>query len=226
MQAVAGAAHTQTSLWAVRSEASAALDKEARTQTLRVVSSSKSDVSENTPKEEAQEASAAPGAARDAAGQPLSREQMAIVDQLKARDKEVRAHEEAHARVGGQYAGAPHYDYETGPDGNRYATGGEVSIDVAPVDGDPEATIAKMEIVKAAALAPAEPSAQDRKVAAIADRTRAQAQAELIELRAIERRGEGEAQVTPEARLQAAVDGYADALGAAAGERAGVSMAA
>ena len=57
-----------------------------------------------------------------------------------------------------------------GPDGNRYAIGGEVSIDVAPVDGDPEATIAKMEIVKAAALAPAEPSAQDRKVAAIAER--------------------------------------------------------
>ncbi|MBX2853438.1 MAG: hypothetical protein KTR21_00525 [Rhodobacteraceae bacterium] len=226
MQAVAGAALNQSSLVAAESKSSAAPEKEARPQPLRLVSKTDPNVSETKMPEEAPEAAPPRGAAVDATGQPLSREQLAIVDQLKSRDREVRAHEEAHARVGGQYAGAPHYDYETGPDGNRYAIGGEVSIDVAPVNGDPEATVAKMDIVKAAALAPAEPSAQDRKVAAIADRTRALAQAELIELRAAERRGESDADEAPQARLQAAVEGYADALGAAAGERAGVSLAA
>jgi len=101
----------------------------------------------------------------------------------RARDREVRDHEQAHARVGGPYAGQPSYTYQTGPDGNRYAIGGEVAIDIAPVNGDPEATIIKMEVVKAAALAPAEPSAQDRKVAALADAQRAQAVADLAELR-------------------------------------------
>jgi hypothetical protein len=101
------------------------------------------------------------------------------VKELRARDAEVRRHEEAHARVGGQYAGQPSYSYQTGPDGKRYAIGGEVSIDIAPVAGDPEATIQKMEIVKRAALAPAEPSGQDRKVAALADAQRLEAVAEL-----------------------------------------------
>lgn len=101
------------------------------------------------------------------------------VAELRARDAEVRRHEEAHARVGGQYAGQPSYTYQTGPDGKRYAIGGEVAIDVAPVPDDPKATIAKMAIVKRAALAPAEPSGQDRRVAALADRQSLEAQAEL-----------------------------------------------
>lgn len=109
----------------------------------------------------------------------LTPDEQAVVDALAARDAEVRRHEEAHARVGGQYAGAPSYDYQTGPDGQRYAVGGSVPIDVAPVPDDPEATIAKMEVVKAAALAPAEPSGQDRAVAATADRQRLAAMAEL-----------------------------------------------
>ncbi len=102
-----------------------------------------------------------------------------VIDKLRARDVEVRRHEEAHARVGGQYAGQPSYTYQTGPDGNRYAIGGEVPIDVAPVPDDPEATIEKMRVVKAAALAPAEPSGADRRVAALADAQRLQAQADL-----------------------------------------------
>lgn len=113
----------------------------------------------------------------------LSAEQQAVVDQLAARDREVRNHEEAHARVGGQYAGSPSYTFQEGPDGKQYAIGGEVPIDVSPVADDPEATIVKMEVVKAAALAPAEPSGQDRKVAALADAQRQQAIADLAELR-------------------------------------------
>ncbi len=109
----------------------------------------------------------------------LSKEEQAQVEQLKARDREVRDHEQAHARVGGQYAGEPTYSYQTGPDGRQYAVGGEVAIDVAPVAGDPEATIAKMEVVKAAALAPARPSSADRQVAATADAQKFQALGEL-----------------------------------------------
>jgi hypothetical protein len=100
------------------------------------------------------------------------------IQTLKSRDTEVRVHEQAHAAVGGQYAGAPSYEYETGPDGKRYAVGGEVSIDVS-VEKDPEDTINKMQIVRAAALAPAEPSSQDYKVAAEATQKEQTARAEV-----------------------------------------------
>lgn len=101
------------------------------------------------------------------------------VQTLAARDREVRAHERAHAAVGGQYASAPTYQYERGPDGINYAVAGEVQISVGPVPGDPQATIEKAQIVRRAALAPAEPSAQDRQVAAQATQMEMQALVEL-----------------------------------------------
>ncbi len=102
-----------------------------------------------------------------------------VIRQLAARDREVRRHEQAHARAGGSQAGSPSFTYQTGPDGRRYAIGGEVPIDTAPVPDDPEATIAKMAVVKAAALAPAAPSGPDRRIAAQAESTRLAAVAEL-----------------------------------------------
>ena len=117
--------------------------------------------------------------ARPADAARPSEEDQARIDALKARDREVRAHERAHQAAGGQYAGAASYTFERGPDGRAYAVGGEVPIDASEIKGDPEATIEKMEQVKAAALAPAEPSGQDRKVAAMADAKAAQARAEL-----------------------------------------------
>lgn len=110
----------------------------------------------------------------------LTPEEEKQVQELKARDKEVRQHEEAHARAGAPYTGQPSFEFQRGPDGQQYAIGGEVAIDTAPIAGDPEATIRKMEVVKRAAAAPAEPSAQDRSVAAQAD---AQMQAARSELR-------------------------------------------
>ncbi|WP_233079594.1 putative metalloprotease CJM1_0395 family protein [Rheinheimera soli] len=101
------------------------------------------------------------------------------VAELKARDREVKIHEQAHAAIGGQYASAPSYEYETGPDGQQYAVGGEVRIDISEIPNDPRATIQKMQQVKAAALAPAEPSGADRSVAAQASRTLMEAQADL-----------------------------------------------
>lgn len=109
----------------------------------------------------------------------LTEEEQRIVAQMKARDREVRAHEQAHKAVGGRYAGAISYDFTKGPDGQQYAVGGEVPIDVAPVKGDPRETVAKMEVVIAAALAPVEPSAQDRAVARQAQATKQEALAQL-----------------------------------------------
>jgi len=112
--------------------------------------------------------------------QQLAQEQLQIKE-LKARDTEVRIHEQAHAAVGGQHAGSPSYEYQRGPDGARYAVGGEVQIDVSEVPGDPQATIDKMQTVRAAALAPAEPSSADRSIAANATQKLAAAQAELTQ---------------------------------------------
>ena len=120
-------------------------------------------------------------------------EQLEIA-KLSQRDQEVRAHEQAHAAVGGRYTGAPSYTYTRGPDGKRYAVGGEVSIDSGPIPNDPQATLRKMEIVLRAALAPAEPSAQDLRVAAQAQVQMAQARAELSQLRREETQASREAQ--------------------------------
>ncbi|MDG9671100.1 putative metalloprotease CJM1_0395 family protein [Hahella sp. CR1] len=114
-------------------------------------------------------------------GGGLSESDLAAISQLSQRDLEVRQHEQAHVAVGGLYAGAPQYSYSRGPDGRSYAVGGEVPIDVSSVPGNPEATIRKMEQVRRAALAPAEPSSQDRSVAARATQAILQARSELVQ---------------------------------------------
>jgi hypothetical protein len=106
-------------------------------------------------------------------------QQEKVINELERRDKEVRTHELAHAAVGGSFTGAPNYSFETGPDGKKYAVGGEVSVDLSTIAGNPAATIAKMQKVHSAALAPANPSSQDTKVAASAIKIILQAQSEL-----------------------------------------------
>jgi hypothetical protein len=110
----------------------------------------------------------------------LSAEEQQQLIELAQRDQEVKVHEAAHAAVGGRYTGAPKLSYATGPDGKRYAVAGEVNVDMSAVAGDPAATIKKAEIIRAAALAPAQPSAQDRNVAAKAAQMKLAAQAELL----------------------------------------------
>lgn len=131
------------------------------------------------------------GASASADRFQLSEEAQQEVARLRERDREVRTHEQAHARAGGPYAGAPSYEYQRGPDGRLYAVSGEVAIDAAPIPGNPAATIAKMEIVIRAALAPAEPSSQDSRVAAEARAAKAEAQADLREQRQ-QQLGEGD----------------------------------
>ncbi len=124
----------------------------------------------------------------------LSADDLAQVKDLKARDQKVRAHEQAHQSAGGQYAGSAQFSFAVGPDGKRYAVSGEVSIDVSMVPDNPQATIAKMEVVKRAAVAPAEPSAADRMVYSTASRIEQNAQGELIVQRAQEASGGDESE--------------------------------
>lgn len=113
----------------------------------------------------------------------LSPEQRRQLAELRTRDREVRAHEAAHQAVAGRFAGPVKFDFQRGPDGQLYATGGQVQVDTSPVPGDLEATIDKMETIRAAALAPGNPSAQDQAVAAQALREIVQARAELAATR-------------------------------------------
>jgi len=110
----------------------------------------------------------------------LTEEEKQQVEKLKQRDQEVRRHEAAHqAAAGGIAKGGASFEFTKGPDGKQYATGGEVQIDTSPVSGDPQATIRKMQQVQRAASAPAEPSSQDRGVAAKAAAAESEARAEL-----------------------------------------------
>ena len=110
----------------------------------------------------------------------LSPEAKAQVAKLQARDAAVKAHEAAHIAAGaGVVTSGASYAYQRGPDGRNYAVGGEVSVDTSPVKGNPQATIAKASRVMASALAPADPSGQDRSVAAAAASMASQAAAEL-----------------------------------------------
>lgn len=112
----------------------------------------------------------------------LDKQDLSQLQQLKLRDTEVRTHEQAHLSAAGQYArGGASFTYQKGPDGGSYAVSGEVNIDVTK-ESSPEATISKMQTIKRAALAPANPSGADRRIAAQANVKEAQARQELLQI--------------------------------------------
>lgn len=109
----------------------------------------------------------------------MSGEDAAAVRALKARDQAVRRHEQAHLAAAGNLAvSGASFTYERGPDGVNYAVGGEVSISTAP-GRTPEETLQRAEIIRQAALAPADPSGQDRAVAAQAAQMAREARADM-----------------------------------------------
>lgn len=111
----------------------------------------------------------------------LTQEELQQVQELKQRDTEVRAHEQAHiAAAAGLRTSAPSYDYQAGPDGKKYAVGGEVSISFTS-SGNPEDDIQNAETMRNAALAPSEPSGQDRSVAKSAEKIIQDAKQKLAE---------------------------------------------
>ena len=120
---------------------------------------------------------------------PLNEAELAMVRELKQRDRQVRQHEMAHLAVSGGLAqGGPHYTYQRGPDGQNYAIGGHVNIDTSP-GKTPEETLQKARTIQAAAMAPADPSGQDRAVAAKASQMAMQARLELNQQESAEKNG-------------------------------------
>jgi len=116
----------------------------------------------------------------DSSGQYDEKTQREI-DKLKKIDAEVRLHEQVHLSASGPYArGGANFQYTTGPDGKKYAVAGEVNIDTSEIPNNPQATIAKAQVIRRAALAPAEPSGQDRSVASEAAQMEMKAKQELL----------------------------------------------
>ncbi len=115
------------------------------------------------------------------------------LENLKQTDIEVRAHEQAHVIAGGNLVrGAAHFGYATGPDGKLYAVSGEVSIDSSPVQDNPEATIRKMMQVVRAALAPSQPSGQDRAMVSAALKNQMEAQQQIAQQLMDQTQGSGQ----------------------------------
>jgi hypothetical protein len=129
-------------------------------------------------KAKAADKSGAPGAGPKS----LTPEDKQVVSRLVARDSAVRAHEAAHQAAARGLGGAASFSYETGPDGRRYAVGGEVPVSIRP-GRTPRETIANAQVVRSAALAPADPSSQDMAVAAQATQIEAEARQQITQSR-------------------------------------------
>jgi hypothetical protein len=138
------------------------------------------------------------------AAKELTPEQRQQVAELQQIDRAVRAHEQAHLSAGrGVITSAANFSYTYGPDGKRYAVGGEVGIDTS-AEKRPEANIDKGIRIQAAALAPMDPSPQDYRVASIGSQLEAQGRGDLARQQTEERAAEAErnAQARDEALRQ------------------------
>ena len=171
----------------------------------------------------------------------LTPEELKQVEALRERDRKVRAHEQAHQAAAGALGGGASFTYQRGPDGINYAIGGEVQITLQE-GRTPDETIANAQTIRAAALAPADPSAQDRAVAAAAGQMEAEARAEQAQQTSLATGGsppaDGQTQGAatsaatdrPAPRIDAAVDrtraGLADIYGLATAQRSGFAARA
>lgn len=111
-------------------------------------------------------------------GRELDQKSVQTVRELQRIETSVQAHEAAHMAAGGSLAGGASYGYTQGPDGKMYITSGEVPISM-PSSDDPNQNIAYARQVAAAAMAPADPSPQDYKVAAQAAQMEMRARMDL-----------------------------------------------
>jgi len=157
---------------------------------------------------------AAQGETKDTdSSEELTEEEQAQVDELQKRDQEVRQHEQAHLAAGGTLVnGGAQFDFQTGPDGKQYAIGGHVNIDSSP-ENTPQATIAKAQQIQRAALAPADPSSQDVKVAAKAAKMMLDAQRKLAEP---DTAGDGDSDTSESQNIRGGVPGNSGAEATAA----------
>ena len=109
----------------------------------------------------------------------LSAAQQRQLQALQSRDIAVKAHEMAHAAAAAGLSGVPTYTYQTGPNGERFAIGGQVNIDMSP-GRTPEETLTKASRILAAATAPSDPSSADNSVAMQASRMASIARSQIM----------------------------------------------
>ncbi|HNY30521.1 MAG TPA: putative metalloprotease CJM1_0395 family protein [Fibrobacteria bacterium] len=109
----------------------------------------------------------------------LSDDDRDALRRMKETDRKVRAHEQAHLSAAGDSAqGGMRLETKVGPDGKPYAVSGEVSIKVSG-GRTPEESLRKAQTAHRAALAPADPSPQDLKVAQKAAQAEHQARQQM-----------------------------------------------
>lgn len=90
-----------------------------------------------------------------------------VIDKFENLDAKTKTHEQAHASSGTTTAPIQ-YNYQVGPDGRLYATGGSVRLDTT-IPEDEGAANAKLEELKDASSAPSELSAADAQIARTAN---------------------------------------------------------
>lgn len=93
-----------------------------------------------------------------------------VLDKFKDLDSEVKAHEQAHA-AGAATTAPIQYNYQVGPDGNLYASGGSVRFETS-IPEDEAAANAKLEQLQSASSAPNELSSADAQIARTANLNR------------------------------------------------------
>ena len=122
----------------------------------------------------------------------LSAEELQELRAMERRDQQVRTRDMAFIAAAGGAAGSYSVQYETGPDGRRYAVGADVKLDTSE-GATPEQTLAKARALRAATMSARGDSTTDASAASKATRMEAEARAEIERERAAE--------------VQAAVDG-------------------
>jgi len=86
-----------------------------------------------------------------------------VLDKFKQKDADVKAHEQAHASKA-QTTAPISYNYQVGPDGKLYATGGHVRLDTS-IPKDEKAASFKLDQLRNAASSPNELSSADAQIA-------------------------------------------------------------
>lgn len=132
-------------------------------------------------------------------GEELTADEKKEVEKLQKRDREVRAHEQAHLSAAGSLAtGGANFDFKSGPDGKQYAVGGEVPLKI-PDAPTPEEDLRIANQVQRAALAPAKPSSTDYSIAGKARQKALKAEQEISEKQVGKIKNGGEKETDTEA---------------------------
>lgn len=90
-----------------------------------------------------------------------------VIAKFKSKDNEIRTHEQTHASLGTTTSGIK-YNYQTGPDGKLYATGGYVTLNVS-IPKDESAAIAKLNEIQKASSSPIGLSGADASISQAAN---------------------------------------------------------